>query len=766
MLRVLALSLALQSAPQPSAPAPAASNDALVVWSAGIETLAPDARDKKAIDGLRELLAWGAEKAGAQDPSGGKALQLVGEWLQRPLCVRGNLGADGNPMASIAVACASLEQARADLATLSALLEKDGSLDLRAAGDDLDTLWATTPKGPIALTVRPSPKGAVISIGIHRAPDTELAAPELPLGGMENPALVVRWDGRNVLQGVRKLSEGDKSAAPMLALLEGLDLIGPRSPRRTWALMNGPDSARSICVAEGWAKSNAGSRGVHMLSRNDLKLLPADASWGWIGNVQLGGLVDVALAMDHDKVGEGLSGFKQATGVDLKNDLLGKLGPIAGAYISRSTGGSAMTGLVLFARSQDAQGVSASFAHVLDMAKASAGSSAPFKLEGWKHGEQDCTSLSFPGSPVPVEPSLAVRGDVVFLALGRAPLRQALDQMAEEHSLLDQPELKGLTDAEFEGLLGFSFLDTPACVASGYGMLNMVLTSASQMVRSQGGPELTAFLPTGAKLSEGMRPSISFTYLIGDDRVATAVHDRSWVAGTAALLGSPLGMVSPFNPMVAAIAIPKLMSARLSANEAAAIATLRMLSSAEAQFESAGVVDQDGDGYGEYGFFGEMSGTRPLRGIEPDLLCEPAVLSQAFGELVPDGRGGAVVKRSGYYFQVWLPDARGGALSDREEAKDAKRAAMDVDSCELRWCAYAWPIQSGNTGLRAFYIDQEGDMLVNDNLGEGYTGLPADGGRAPRFDAAFEKAGRFLDESQASDGGKPAADGKYWKLLQ
>jgi hypothetical protein len=549
-------------------------------------------------------------------------------------------------------------------------------------------------------------------------------------------------------------------------LLEGLDLAGPRSPRRTWALMNGSDSARSVCVAEGWARSNAGSRGVRELTRADLKLLPADASWGWIGNVQLGGLVDLALAMDREKVSEAMTGFRQATGVDLKSDLLGRLGPVAGAYISRSTGGSAMTGLVLFARSQDAEGVSGALARLLELAKASAGSSAPFELEGWKHGEHACTSLSFPGAPVPVEPSLAVSGDVVFLALGRAPLRQALDQLSEARSLLDHAELAGLTDAEFEGLLGFSFLDTPACVQSGYGMLNMVLTGASQMVRDQGGPELTAFLPTGAKLSEGMRPSLSFTYLIGEDRVATAVHDRSWVARSAALLGSPLGMVSPFNPMVAAVAIPKLMSARLSANEAAAISTLRVLSSAQAQFQAAGVVDQDEDGYGEYGFFGEMSGTRPLRGIEPELLCEPAVLSQAFGELVPDGRGGAVVKRSGYYFQIWLPDARGGALCDREEAAEAKRVSMDVDSCELRFCAYAWPIQSGQTGMRAFYIDQEGDLLVNDNLGEGYSGLPGDGGRAPRFDAAFEKAGRFLDESPATDGGRPAADGNYWKVLQ
>ena len=38
--------------------------------------------------------------------------------------------------------------------------------------------------------------------------------------------------------------------------------------------------------------------------------------------------------------------------------------------------------------------------------------------------------------------------------------------------------------------------------------------------------------------------------------------------------------------IIASIAIPKLMSARLSANEAAAIATLRSISSSQAQVQS------------------------------------------------------------------------------------------------------------------------------------------------------------------------------------
>ena len=90
--------------------------------------------------------------------------------------------------------------------------------------------------------------------------------------------------------------------------------------------------------------------------------------------------------------------------------------------------------------------------------------------------------------------------------------------------------------------------------------------------------------------------------------------------------------------IIASIAIPKLMAARLSANEAAAIATLRSISSAQAQVQSSGAIDTDGDGGGEYGYFGELSGQAFLRdvvagapGVSATQVLNPAVLSSAFG---------------------------------------------------------------------------------------------------------------------------------------
>ena len=62
--------------------------------------------------------------------------------------------------------------------------------------------------------------------------------------------------------------------------------------------------------------------------------------------------------------------------------------------------------------------------------------------------------------------------------------------------------------------------------------------------------------------------------------------------------------------IIAAIAIPNLLAARLSANETAAIATLRNIISAQAQFQQSAKADTDTDGTGEY----EWRGFEPLAG--------------------------------------------------------------------------------------------------------------------------------------------------------
>src|SRR6188768_1316813 len=126
-----------------------------------------------------------------------------------------------------------------------------------------------------------------------------------------------------------------------------------------------------------------------------------------------------------------------------------------------------------------------------------------------------------------------------------------------------------------------------------------------------------------------------------------------------------LVIVAAIITIVATIALPKLMAARLVANETAAITSLRALITAQALVQTQAHIDSDGDGTGEDGYFGELAGTAALRASAGGVptpgvhKLTPSVLSVAFGKIDANG----LVARSGYYFQLWLPGAPSGGLT-------------------------------------------------------------------------------------------------------
>ncbi len=196
--------------------------------------------------------------------------------------------------------------------------------------------------------------------------------------------------------------------------------------------------------------------------------------------------------------------------------------------------------------------------------------------------------------------------------------------------------------------------------------------------------------------------------------------------------------------IIASIAVPKLLAARISANEAAAISTLRSISTGQSQIRSSAVLDTDSDGSGEYAYFAEMAGTVPMRvdgggapaaGLITDKL-NPPVLSSAFGQVQ-----NSIVSRSGYDFQMWLPNATAGGLTPGipEDLTGGKTVAPfpNPNNCENWWCCYAWPMQANGAGNRAFFINQEGDMLQCLNRAPSYSGTT----KMPAFDEAYQTLG-------------------------
>ncbi|MBM4014835.1 MAG: prepilin-type N-terminal cleavage/methylation domain-containing protein [Planctomycetes bacterium] len=213
--------------------------------------------------------------------------------------------------------------------------------------------------------------------------------------------------------------------------------------------------------------------------------------------------------------------------------------------------------------------------------------------------------------------------------------------------------------------------------------------------------------------------------------------------------------------IIASIAIPNLLSARLSANETAAIATLRNVVSAESQIQSQGAIDTDIDGIGEHGWFAEMAGSVNMRdstGAGGGPVLNPPVLSGSLSVVNANG----FVNKSGYFFQIYLPDVNGAGLDEANGG--GSPTGENADLCETTWCAYAWPAGFSNTGNRAFVVNQTGDVLQTNNLA-GPAGSYTATTTTPTGDAAFSAAGVITAALSIANLPAAAQDGNVWVVV-
>jgi len=136
--------------------------------------------------------------------------------------------------------------------------------------------------------------------------------------------------------------------------------------------------------------------------------------------------------------------------------------------------------------------------------------------------------------------------------------------------------------------------------------------------------------------------------------------------------------------IIAAIAIPSLLRARVSANEAQAIGDTRTVISAEQTYASANC-----------SFFGPLANlSRPGIGIPNYPTAAPEFLGNDIG------RDGTYTK-SGY-----------DRLLEEGDTPPTIQAIADPDSL-LTYCYHAWPASLGLSGVRAFLGSAAGSIYVD-----------------------------------------------------
>lgn len=115
----------------------------------------------------------------------------------------------------------------------------------------------------------------------------------------------------------------------------------------------------------------------------------------------------------------------------------------------------------------------------------------------------------------------------------------------------------------------------------------------------------------------------------------------------------------------------------------------------------------------------------------------------------------AVLESAGYCHVIYLPAVGGGGVVESRDG-DEPAGAVDADGAERAWVAYAWPVERGKSGVKAFFINQDEEIWQTDGAGpgQGYSGCE----KVPAATAALP--GTLLAEPPVE--GKPHGDGGIW----
>lgn len=254
--------------------------------------------------------------------------------------------------------------------------------------------------------------------------------------------------------------------------------------------------------------------------------------------------------------------------------------------------------------------------------------------------------------------------------------------------------------------------------------------------------------------------------------------DEASVRGRLRLTWLEFGIVGAVVGIVATAAVADRASRRrerrIAENEAAAIATLRLIAEAQEAFKAAAYVDVDWDGVGEYGVFRELAGSIAVRtgwdgsNTGGSVLASP-LLPATFRQLDRD----AAVREHGYRFKVFLPGRGGEAVEEMGiGTTDSLDGTVDLGLASTSWCAYAWPVRRDRSGRRVFFINQDAVVTsTSQRVGRLPSARPWRRRRAidePNAGSAFRADGAWppytITGTQAL--GTVGRDGNFWRVVE
>ncbi len=389
------------------------------------------------------------------------------------------------------------------------------------------------------------------------------------------------------------LAQAGPDAGFVRRQMEIYNLIGPDASRITVALGHGSDRmvGRMTYTGYGDLLEAIGAKPDRWLNASDFRPIPADAGWVKVSRFDPGAVIDSMRMMSEEIGQDPVEMIHDMVGVHLERDLIDALGQTMGTYLSTRTGGGGFGSMVLFAEVADEARLNQTMARLTGMANQMAQGPARgyVRFQERTIDGETFVSLVFPGVPIPLEVSMAVRDGWWMLALSPQSLIAALEQLDATRNITHNDAFAGAIGEQYDGAMQVQYVDTARYVERGYATTSLLMAALANMTRSpRGERDAGLVMPSLPDLLDGCRPGASIVRVDdAGDLTMTFEGDRSIVANMTAGVGAMGGYGGLVAAGLAAGAVlPAMGQARANATSMKNMAQMRQLAIAAAMYSA------------------------------------------------------------------------------------------------------------------------------------------------------------------------------------
>ncbi len=305
------------------------------------------------------------------------------------------------------------------------------------------------------------------------------------------------------------------------------------------------------------------------LTIDDMKLIPQNTTYAAISKINLPKYMNFYLDMMSQMAGQSsnpnapkpMEMLNNMLGFNVQTQFVDYFGETFGMYQAPDTGGQSILAMVAFLELSNSEGMKKSMSQLIESVNKNLSAGPPVQLIEYQVKGNDMTTLSFPGMPIPLELSMGIGSNHLFLGFSPQSVLAAMEQASGDKmsllnkSILDNPKFTSMGGDRYAGAIQAQFLDTEAYLSSGYSLTNLGFAAISNLSRRPGVADsgVAMVMPTYNELAKDVRASVSLTRRQGNDLVYEAELDRSLLVNATAMVGC-LKQLMDFVPVAALLA--------------------------------------------------------------------------------------------------------------------------------------------------------------------------------------------------------------------